>query len=66
MPLTVVLELILVYVILCSVAGFLGRKRRIGFWGFFFLSLLVTPLLSAMFIYVAAPVRRPRVAPKRT
>ena len=58
-------EALVVYVLLSFVVGFLGRKRRVGFWGFFFLSLIVTPLVTACFIFFAAParVRRPRRAP---
>lgn len=51
---------IVVYLILCAVAAFLGRKRRIGYWGFFFLSILVTPLITGLFIFAAAPARQPR------
>ena len=56
-----ILESLVVYVLLSFVVGFLGRKRRVGFWGFFFLSLIVTPFITACFIFFAAParVRRP-------
>jgi hypothetical protein len=49
------LELAVVYLILCLVAGFTGRNRRIGFWGFFFSSILFTPFISLMFLYLAMP-----------
>ena len=65
MPITVFPELILVYLVLCAVAAFFGRCRRIGFWGFFFLSILVTPIISSLFIFVAAPVRRHRPVEQR-
>jgi len=66
MPITLVIQLLFIYLILCGVAAFLGRRRRIGFWGFFFLSVLVTPFLTAMFVFVAAPVKKKRpVAQKR-
>jgi uncharacterized membrane protein YhdT len=58
MPISLVPEFILLYLVLCAVAAYLGRHRRIGFWGFFFLSLIATPILTSLFIYVAAPVRR--------
>jgi hypothetical protein len=41
------------YLALCLVAGFLGRHRRIGFWGFAFCSIIVTPLISLLFLYFA-------------
>ncbi len=59
-------QLFLVYIFLSFVSAFLGRRRRIGFWGFFFLSLLVTPLFTAIFIFCAAPARIQRPARKRT
>lgn len=65
MPTSVLLQIVLVYIVLCIVVGFLGRRRRVGFWGFLFLSVLLTPLVPALFIYFAAPVKRRRVATKR-
>lgn len=64
MPIHVALGAILVYLLLCAAAAFMGRKRRIGFWGFFFLAILATPFLTAVFIFTAAPARR-RAVPKR-
>jgi hypothetical protein len=56
-----ILESLAIYVLLSFVVAFLGRRRRIGFWGFFFLSLMVTPFFTSIFIFFAAPlrVRRP-------
>lgn len=59
-------ETIVGYVLLAFVAAFFGRRRLIGFWGFFFLSLIVTPLATLFFILVATPVRRkPAVKPAK-
>jgi len=60
-----ILEVLVVYILLSFVVGFLGRRRRIGFWGFFFLSLIVTPLMTSIFIFVAAPARVRRPPPGR-
>lgn len=49
--------LVAAYLALCLVAGILGRHRRIGFWGFFFSSILLTPLIGLLYIYFAAPRR---------
>ena len=66
MPITLIIELLFIYVLLCGAAAFLGRRRRIGFWGFFFLSIIVTPFLTALFVFAAAPVKKTRaVAQKR-
>lgn len=67
MPIAVVLNFLLVYLILCGVSGFFGRKRRIGFWGFFFLSIIVTPVITILLIFFAATPKhqRRRVAARR-
>jgi hypothetical protein len=48
-------ELVAAYLALCLVAGVLGRNRRIGFWGFFFSSILFTPLIGLLYLYFATP-----------
>jgi hypothetical protein len=48
------------YVFLALVAAFLGRKRLIGFWGFFFLSLIVTPFATMFFLFVCTPTKTPK------
>ena len=58
-------ETVIGYVLLCFVAAFLGRRRLIGFWGFFFLSLIVTPFATMFFIFVCMPARTPRAAKPR-
>jgi hypothetical protein len=47
--------LIIAYVVLSALIGFLGRRREIGFAGFFVLSLLITPFITALILLVAAP-----------
>jgi hypothetical protein len=48
-------ELVLGYLALSLLAGIVGRNRRIGFWGFFFSSIIFTPLVSLLFLYIAMP-----------
>jgi len=48
-------SLILLYLALSLVAGVAGRKRRIGFWGFFFASIVFTPWITLLFLFFAAP-----------
>lgn len=50
-----VFELVLVYLGLCLLAGIVGRDRRIGFWGFLFCSMVFTPVISLLFLYIATP-----------
>jgi hypothetical protein len=49
------LELAVTYLVLCLVAAIVGRKRRIGFWGYFFCSFIFTPFISLVFLYFASP-----------
>lgn len=48
-------EVALLYLTACLVAGILGRNRRIGFWGFFFSSIIFTPAISLLFLFFAMP-----------
>ena len=50
-----IFSLVIAYVALCVVAGIAGRNRRIGFWGYLFFSVLITPLFSLLFMYFATP-----------
>ena len=43
--------------------GFLGRKRRFGFWGYSVFAFIFTPLVAAVALLFAAP-RRPKVVAK--
>lgn len=48
-------ELALLYLVMSVVAGFAGRNRIIGFWGFFFASLIFTPAITLLFLFFATP-----------
>jgi len=52
-----VVGIIFLYVGLCFLAGFAGRRRRIGFWGYFFSSLIFTPVIGLLFLFFATPRR---------
>ena len=41
------------YVLLCILVGYLGRKREIGFAGFFILSILLSPLITALILLIS-------------
>jgi hypothetical protein len=47
------------YLGLCAVVGWCGLNRRFGFWGYFFFSLIFTPLLGLLFVIASD---RPRPA----
>lgn len=55
MPLVVI-----IYLLLCLLVGVLGRERRsMGLWGWFFFSLLLTPLVGAFMLLLLGPVAPP-------
>jgi len=49
------LTLILIIALCSLVIGFLGRRKKLGFWGFFFASLLLTPVFGLLLLVVAGP-----------
>ena len=55
-------ELFLIYLILAVINGFIGRDRLIGFWGFFFISILVTPIIILLFLIISSPRDRENAA----
>ena len=44
--------LVLVYLVMCFVIGIAGRRRRLGFFGFFLLSLVLTPVITLGWLLV--------------
>jgi hypothetical protein len=49
---------ILAYILVCLLTGFCGTHRRMGFWGTFFLALIVTPLVVLIVLFITGPSRR--------
>lgn len=44
-----------IYILFCVIVGFAGRRREFGFWGFFFFSLIVTPIVGLLTVIGATP-----------
>jgi hypothetical protein len=53
--------LLLLHVLGSVLVAFLGRHRRIGFWGFLLVSLLITPFITLLILLMSADsrVRKP-------
>lgn len=47
--------LILLYILLCCVVGALGMQRRLGFTGFFIISLVLTPPVTLLMLLITKP-----------
>ena len=43
------------YVALALIVAFIGRHRRFGFWGYFFGSILLTPIIGVILICASDP-----------
>jgi hypothetical protein len=59
LKLLMVPQFFIAYVILALIVGLLGRNKTIGFWGFFLLSLVMTPLVTGVFMVINRN-RKPR------
>ena len=46
-------------IFLSLIIGYLGRKRRIGFWGLTFGSLLLTPIVGLLLLLITDDVPQP-------
>lgn len=49
-----------IYLALCVLVAYWGQRRKWGYWGYLWSSVLFTPLLGALFVLAADP------PPKRT
>ena len=46
---------VLIYACLCILVALAGRARKFGFWGYFFASLLLSPLAGALLVLASDP-----------
>jgi hypothetical protein len=46
------------YILLCLIVAFIGRRRKWGYWGYLWASVLFTPLLGLVFVVAADPPPR--------
>jgi hypothetical protein len=58
-----IVTLLIIELVLSLIIGFLGRHKKFGFWGYFFASLLFTPLVGLLLVLASDPrVSNPRVS----
>ena len=50
------------YILLCIAVAMIGRRRKWGYWGYLWASVLFTPLLGLLFVLAADPPPRRRQA----
>jgi hypothetical protein len=54
--------IILTWLLSAILIGFFGRHLRFGFWGYFFSSILFTPIVGLLLLVAAIPPREERKA----
>lgn len=54
--------LIAAYFALCILVAYLGRRRKWGYWGYLWSSVLFTPVLGMLFVLAADPPPKRRGA----
>ena len=52
------LAIMILMVLASLIIATLGKYRKMGFWGYFFASLLLTPLIGLLLLFASDP--RPR------
>lgn len=52
--------LALLCVFLAMTIGYFGRNLRFGFWGYFFVSILFTPIIGLLILIAALPTDKTR------
>ncbi len=48
------------YLCVALLIGILGTHRKMGFWGYFFSSLLLTPLMGILLLLASDPKQKPK------
>ncbi len=43
----------IVYFLACLLIGLMGVNRKLGFWGYFFGSILLTPIIGLILIFAS-------------
>jgi|688.fasta_scaffold299890_2 hypothetical protein len=46
---------ILPLVLISALIGYLGKSRKFGFWGNFFVSLILTPIIGLLVFFAQSP-----------
>ncbi len=49
--------IITLYLLLSLLMGLLGRKRKFGFWGYFFGSIVLTPVIGLLLVLASDPLK---------
>jgi len=53
------LLLILLWLLLSLIVAVFGVNRKFGFWGYFFASIIFTPIIGLLLVLVSDPKKSP-------
>jgi hypothetical protein len=56
---TGIIASILPLALIAALIGYLGNDRKFGFWGNFFVSLLLTPVIGLLVFFAQSPKAKP-------
>lgn len=59
MHIIIIATIVATIIILSLLLGIMGRNRKMGFWGYFFASIVLTPIIGLLLVLVSDP-REPR------
>jgi hypothetical protein len=48
-------QMIVIVFVVSLIVGLIGRNRKFGFWGYFFASLLLSPIIGLLLVVASAP-----------
>jgi hypothetical protein len=54
-PMIPIILIALVYIAIAALVGFIGRRRKFGAWGYFFGSLILTPVIGVLLVMASDP-----------
>lgn len=46
------------YILACVIVAFFGRNKKLGFWGYFFGSILLTPVVGILLLFASDERKR--------
>jgi len=47
--------LTMIWLIVSIIIGFIGINRKLGFWGYFFASIALSPILGLLLVFASDP-----------
>ncbi|MBT5902110.1 MAG: hypothetical protein HOH58_08395 [Opitutaceae bacterium] len=52
----------IILLVLSAIVGYVGKDRKFGFWGYFFFSVLFTPIIGLIITFASDKRPAPEVA----